>query len=337
MNWKRFTIAALACKAILSCVVLLAGIEDFGVKITPPGKYIYKIPDALDTENWVVFVEVKNNEEKPLILKNVKFDIYSGEKIVSSIINYYNQNIKPDSVYKLSMLFFREKVSMNSDKMTISINTDKGVENKDVFLKRYKQPIKIYLPLKGVWQITSAFGFGVSHRRWDNRSQFAYDFDKIDGNGSLYHGNDKNDLNSYYAFGESVFAPADCTVIKAHDGEKDNPIGTVTKHANYVLLDFGHNIYCNMAHFKYGSVLVKSGQKLKKGIKIAEVGNSGMSDNPHLHINLQYYDKSSGEPLKPGNPLPLSFSNVFVHPTYLNRWVAEDECYPNSGYFIKSR
>ena len=309
--------------------------NNFDVNVTPLGKYIYKIPDALDTENWMVFLNINNNLSKPIELRNVKFDIYSDKNLITSDTDYYNISILSKKSHKISMLFFREKKELNSNRMLVSVVTDAGIKEININLKRYKQPVKVYLPLKGVWQISSAHEFGITHRRWDNRAQFAYDFDKIDGNGELYKGNPKN-LNDYYAFGQPVYAPADCTVFKVHDGEKDNPIGKVTKHANYVMLNLGKNVFCEMAHFKNGSIIVKEGQHLKKGDKIAEVGNSGMSDNPHLHMQIQDYDINSNQPLKPGFPLPLSFSDFYQHPSYLNRWVFEKEGNPHSGYFVKA-
>ncbi len=309
--------------------------KTFSVKVTPLGKYIYKIADALDTENWMVFLNIKNNLSKALEIKEIKFDIYSDNRLIASDTDYYNISISPKNSHKIPMLFFREKRELNSNRMLVSVATDSGMKQFSIQLKRYEQPVKVYLPIKGVWQVCSAHEFGITHRRWDNRAQFAYDFDKIDGNGELYSGNPK-DLNDYYAFGEPVYAPADCTVFKIHDGEKDNPIGNVTKHANYVMLDLGKNIFCEMAHFKNGSIIVKEGQHLKKGDKIGEVGNSGMSDNPHLHMQIQYYDVNLNQPLKPGFPLPLSFSDYYQHPSYLNRWVFEKKGNPHSGNFVKA-
>ena len=309
--------------------------KSFNVKVTPQGEYIYKIPDALETENWMIFLNVSNNLSKPLELKNIKFAIYSDKKMIASDTNYYNISISSKNSHKIPMLFFREKKSLDSNRMLVSVVTDAGVEEFNIKLKRYEQPIKVYLPLKGVWHVGSAHEFGITHRRWDNRAQFAYDFDKIDGNGELYSGDPKN-LNDYYGFGQPVYAPADCTVYEVHDGEKDNPMGIVTKHANYAMLDLGKNIFCEMAHFKNGSLVVKKGQKLKRGDKIAEVGNSGMSDNPHLHMQIQYYDVKLKQPMKPGFPLPLSFSDFYVHPSYYKTWIFEKEGNPYSGNFVKA-
>jgi len=219
--------------------------------------------------------------------------------------------------------------------MELNISTNKGTEKIDVHLKRYQQPVKVFLPLKGVWHIGSAHEFGITHRRWDNKAQFAYDFIKIDGNGNLYTGN-PDKLEDYFAFGQSVFAPGTCTVLEIHDGESDNPIGKTSKNANFVNLDLGNGVTCTLAHFKKNSIIVKEGQKLEIGDKIAEVGNSGRSDNPHLHIHIQEYGTNSKNTLKPSFPLPLSFSDYYVHPPYLKEWEFINMGNPNSGDFVKS-
>jgi murein DD-endopeptidase MepM/ murein hydrolase activator NlpD len=49
---------------------------------------------------------------------------------------------------------------------------------------------------------------------------------------------------------------------------------------------------------------------VKVGDRIAEVGNSGASDEPHLHIHAQR-PGSSVEPFS-GDPLPMRFDGLFL-------------------------
>ena len=169
-----------------------------------------------------------------------------------------------------------------------------------------------------------------------NYAQFAYDFSIFDRDGNLYKG-DPNNLNDYYAFGKPVFAPADCTVYKVNDGIEDNTIiGKSKIHANYVRLDLGDNLLCTLVHLKKGSIVVKEGQKLKKGDKIAEVGNSGASNYPHLHMQVQKYNVNSNEPLKPGKPIPITLSDIALHPLYYFTWKFHKSSYLRTGDYIKS-
>lgn len=45
-----------------------------------------------------------------------------------------------------------------------------------------------------------------------------------------------------------------------------------------------------LAHLKKGSIKVKEGQHVNEGEVLAQVGNSGSSSEPHLHIHHQRQD-----------------------------------------------
>ena len=47
-----------------------------------------------------------------------------------------------------------------------------------------------------------------------------------------------------------------------------------------------------LAHLKKGSIKVKEGQHVNEGEFLAQVGNSGSSSEPHLHIHHQRQDPS---------------------------------------------
>jgi murein DD-endopeptidase MepM/ murein hydrolase activator NlpD len=50
--------------------------------------------------------------------------------------------------------------------------------------------------------------------------------------------------------------------------------------------DRGGGVWAMYAHLIKGSLLVTPGDKVKKGQKIAELGNTGKSSGPHLHFQL---------------------------------------------------
>jgi len=57
---------------------------------------------------------------------------------------------------------------------------------------------------------------------------------------------------------------------------------------------------------KYGhlqKIYVRLGQYVKRGDKIGEVGNTGISTAPHLHYEVHYKDK-------PVNPTDYYFNNI---------------------------
>lgn len=64
--------------------------------------------------------------------------------------------------------------------------------------------------------------------------------------------------------------------------------GTRKRFRNYgkvVLLDHGGGVYTQYAHLR--RILVKKGQKVNRGKRIALVGNSGKSTGPHLHLEVR--------------------------------------------------
>ena len=74
---------------------------------------------------------------------------------------------------------------------------------------------------------------------------------------------------------------------------------------NYVILDHGNSEYSVLVHLKKGSVRIKKGDKVKRGDIIAQVGQSGLSTEPHLHYEVV----SSPDPFKQRG-LPVVFYNL---------------------------
>lgn len=95
--------------------------------------------------------------------------------------------------------------------------------------------------------------------------------------------------------GVNVLAVAAGRVLRVRDGEDDNlkedkeldAIKNSRKECgNGVLIDHGNGLQTMYCHLKKGSVLVKPEQKIKAGQEIAQVGQSGMAEFPHLHFGV---------------------------------------------------
>lgn len=104
---------------------------------------------------------------------------------------------------------------------------------------------------KGV--LTSPFGF-----RW----------------GSFHTG-----LDIAAPIGQPVLACADGRVIFTGSRKR------FRRYGNTVMLDHGKGVYTYYAHLS--EIHVKKGQSIKKGQKIALVGNTGRSTGPHLHLEVR--------------------------------------------------
>lgn len=79
--------------------------------------------------------------------------------------------------------------------------------------------------------------------------------------------------------GTPVLACAEGKVIFTGSRKRFRRYGTT------VLLDHGKGIYTYYAHLS--EVLVKKNQKVRRGDKIALVGNSGRSTGPHMHLEVR--------------------------------------------------
>lgn len=143
-------------------------------------------------------------------------------------------------------------------------------------------------------------------------SSYGVDIVAIDRFGFRANGIVPRDLAAYRIYGESVFAPCDGKIVQAIDGLPDMmipTIDTVNRSGNHVILRCG-DIDVSLAHFRPQSLSVRTGMEVQVGDRIAEVGNSGASDEPHLHIHAQRRGSSS-DPLS-GDPLPIRFNGHFL-------------------------
>lgn len=78
---------------------------------------------------------------------------------------------------------------------------------------------------------------------------------------------------------------------------------------NHVILDCGEFVVL-LAHLRQGSVQVTVGQTVGKAQVIGQVGNSGNTSEPHLHIHAQRRG-AAGTPLS-GEPLWVLFETGFL-------------------------
>jgi hypothetical protein len=178
----------------------------------------------------------------------------------------------------------------------------------------YAQKHDYRLPLEGCWYVSSGHDLGREHRRWYNRAHFAWDFVRVDQDGRSFMDEGKTP-EDYFGFSQVVVAPADGIVLFTEDRFADNVPGIVgkTEEVNYVLIDHGGE-QTKLAHLQRGSVLVKPGAKVFEGQPIGKVGNSGMSDAPHLHLHLQSTTFDDEGRVQDERPLPMSLGRLHLRP-----------------------
>ncbi|WP_293324962.1 M23 family metallopeptidase [Mycobacterium sp.] len=138
-----------------------------------------------------------------------------------------------------------------------------------------------------------------ANMKLNNSQRFAIDWIRTDDQGNFYTG-DKTKNESYVAYGSPVYAVADGTVTSTLDDMDANVPGILPASdpvlaakltvenidGNHIIMDLGDGVYAMYAHFIKGSLLVKPGDKVKKGQQIAKLGNTGNANAPHLHFQL---------------------------------------------------
>lgn len=133
----------------------------------------------------------------------------------------------------------------------------------------------------------------------NNSQRFAIDWMRMNDQGNFYEG-DRTRNESFVSYGTPVYAVADGTVVSTLDNVEANVPGILPASepalaakltvenvdGNHIIIDIGDGVYAMYAHFIQGSLLVKPGDKVKKGQQIAKLGNTGNSNAPHLHFQL---------------------------------------------------
>ena len=108
---------------------------------------------------------------------------------------------------------------------------------------------------------------------------YGYRRDPVYGAAKFHEG-----LDFAAATGTPVFATADAVVEVAD--RKDS-------YGNCIDLDHGYNYMTRYAHLS--QILVKPGQRVKRGEMIGKIGSTGKSTGSHLHYEVRF----KGEPQNP--------------------------------------
>jgi hypothetical protein len=117
---------------------------------------------------------------------------------------------------------------------------------------------------------------------------------------------------AYVIFGEPIHAPCSGPVLRAGDGRTDmtppRPDREVMA-GNFVFLECG-GVHVLLAHMQQGTVQVRAGDRVSAGDVLGRVGNSGNSNEPHLHIHAQR--PAPGVAWLGGDPLPIRLERRFL-------------------------
>lgn len=116
--------------------------------------------------------------------------------------------------------------------------------------------------------------------------------------------------SAYRIFGAPIHAPCAGVVVAAVDGLPDQPAGVADRShmaGNHVILQCeGYEVL--LAHMRQGSLRVRAGERLDVDAPLGQVGNTGNTDEPHLHVSVQ---RPNGGGLA-GAPIQVTFQGRYL-------------------------
>ena len=165
----------------------------------------------------------------------------------------------------------------------------------------------------GVMPINPHLQTLTNERFHDYRGQsYGVDIVRIHRSGLRASGILPSDPGRYAIFGDAVYATCGGHVVYAEDGARDMPPPTADRThmaGNHVLLACG-DVHVLLAHLQKGSVRVRPGDTVGPGSVLGLVGNSGNTNEPHLHIHAQR--PSPERAVLAGDPVPIRFGGRYA-------------------------
>ena len=158
------------------------------------------------------------------------------------------------------------------------------------------------------------FGDNTLHAMWA-AERWAYDIVMDPYNTG------SNVLMDFGIWEKDVVAPVNGVVVAVSNNEEDIEPGTTeyrTAEGNYVYIKVEETgTYLLLNHLKKNSIIVEEGQKVKVGDYLGQIGNSGSTSEPHLHI--QHVRQDPSKTIIPfyaleGLPLYFTVDNESVMP-----------------------
>ncbi|WP_284241714.1 murein hydrolase activator EnvC family protein [Paenibacillus glycanilyticus] len=181
-------------------------------------------------------------------LQSYKSELDQKEEEKETLIAQYNDQIEE-----------LEDISEEQEQLLLALA--KKVSDLNKKKNAIKKPFsggKLGMPLRSNYRISSNFGYRIHPITHVRKLHAGIDF-------AVPQGTD-------------VYAAESGVVIVAQ---------AWSGYGNTVVIDHGNGLWTLYGHLRNGGIMVKTGQSVKKGEKVAESGNTGDSTGPHLHFEVR--------------------------------------------------
>lgn len=207
-----------------------------------------------------------------------------------------------------------------------------------------REPVEVRPPVRGRWTAINSPGHAVPSHGVRAYGQ-AYAVDLVvpadEPTPRIGWGLRGRAPTAYPAFGRPVLAVAPGTVVAARDDIRDKrafstwPLilwmltlggflrelwGAPGLLGNHVVLQHADGTWSAYAHLRRGSAPVRRGDEVEAGQQLAEVGNTGNTSEPHLHVQLMDHPR-----LTQAAGVPMRWAEVEIEPgDREERWTTGD-------------
>lgn len=218
--------------------------------------------------------------------------------------------------------------------------------------------VEISLPFEGLWLARNSPARRVPSHGTDLLGErYAIDFIGVDKRGRTADTRDWRTLlatepvERFFAYGRPILAPADGTVVVAHDGEADHVgrrsqlalvpyalgqagrlrqgVGAIA--GNYLIIALRDSgAFVALVHLRAGSTRVAAGEVVTAGQQVAACGNSGNSTQPHVHV--QVMDSAD---LSVARGVPIAFRRFRERPSGAKQFQIRESGLPGEGAVVE--
>lgn len=171
------------------------------------------------------------------------------------------------------------------------------------------------LPFNGLWYTEHGGHKKKNSHSWNLIPQrYAYDFE-IRKNDLPYH-DDYKKIDNYYSYLQDVICPCDGFVFDLENNYQNTKIYEGRKatsdisdpRGNYITIKHKNGEYSTICHLEKGTISVEIGELIEQGQVIAKVGNSGNTEGPHIHFQVQKGPNFNQDP-----GVKITFYNVYTN------------------------